>query len=426
MPVSCVSRWRFGFLCLPALAGLLGLPAVAADEPTLTFVKPRHLATSLGPTTIQLFAHVPDGKVIQQIEILIDGRRLTTLKRPPWTVEWEAGDGSKGHTLTAVLRLADGAEKRSIIRTSPLRVNQYEAVDLVNLYLVVRTPGGQYVTDLVETDFHILENGKPQRIDRFTASHKPLRVGIVLDTSLSMNKGERLVRAKKAALEFLDVLEQTDEGTVVSFNDTVRVTQELTSEVELLARAIEEPHARGGTALYDAVWRTARQLEGFDGRRVMVLLSDGKDEASNGFEPGSLHTLEEALEQALRSEVMIFPIGLGKNLEKDYVRRWDDLTGLSTLDSSTSLASVLRSLAESTGGRAVISPNAGQLRKGFQQIAADLRHHYSIAYVSDDPERNGQWRSIDVETPGHALEVTTRKGYYARKPKDLKRIRGAR
>jgi VWFA-related protein len=128
-----------------------------------------------------------------------------------------------------------------------------------------------------------------------------------------------------------------------------------------------------------------------------------------------LHTLDEALDQALRSEVMIFPIGLGKGLDRQYVRRWENLNGRSNIDQSTSLADVLNRLADSTGGRAIMSAGAGKLRKAFEEIAADLRHQYSIAYNSSNTKRNGKWRSIDIEIPGQTLEVVTRKGYYAPK-----------
>ena len=329
--------------------------------------------------------------------------------------EWNAGDDGRAHRLEAVLRLSDGREARSSIRTSPLRVNQVEKVDLVNLYLVVRDASGNYVADLTRDDFKILENGTPQRIERFTTTHKPLRVGIVLDSSLSMGKKARLEKAKKAALEFLDILQAGDEGAVVNFNDFVHITQGFSSSKQLLAEAIKDAFPSGGTALYDAVWKTSRLLEGFSGRRVMVLLSDGRDESANGFEPGSLHTLDESMEQALRSEVMIFPIGLGKDLGDTYIRRWEGLSGRSNVDTSTTLADVLHQLADNTGGRAVMSTNPSRLRKAFHDIAEDLRHQYSIAYDSTHAERDGKWRAVEVSVPGRQLQVVTRKGYYSTK-----------
>jgi len=190
---------------------------------------------------------------------------------------------------------------------------------------------------------------------------------------------------------------------VVAFNDEVRILQEISAERSSMAQAIESVESRGGTALYDAVWRTARKLEEFDGRRVMVLLSDGRDEAANGFEPGSLHTLEEALTQALRSEVMLFAIGLGRNLDEDL-----DFTRRFTLEA------ILTRLAAETGGRALFTPGAGRLRKAFGDVAEDLRNQYSIAYRSTNEKRDGNWRRVRVEaSSGRDFEVTCRQGYFA-------------
>jgi VWFA-related protein len=419
--IAC--RVRIVRLLGTILVCALGVGAVEAlAAATVRFVKPRNLATVVGESTIQLFADVADDAAIDRIEIRLDGKRLVVLSQPPWETTWDAGPEGRGHALEALLYLTDGSEARTRIRTSPLRVNQIENVDLVNLYLVVRDGAGRYVTDLTRDNFTVLENGVPQSVERFATTHKPLRVGITLDSSRSMEKDQRLVKAKKAALDFLDVLEAGDEGTVVSFNEFVHVTQEFSADKVSLSRAIDQAYAAGGTALYDAIWRTSDLLRDFDGRRVMVLLSDGKDESSSGLEPGSLHTMDEALDQALRSEVMIFPIGLGGNLEDEFVRRWNNLGGRSTIDVSTSLADVLNRLADSTGGRAVMSTSPGRLRKAFAEIAADLRHQYSLAYSSSNATRDGKWRSIEVLTPGRTLEVVTRKGYYAPKNEKPRRI----
>ena len=142
------------------------------------------------------------------------------------------------------------------MRTSPLRINYVEEVGLVNLYPVVRSAGGNYVADLTQEDFTVLEDGKEQAILRFSTERRPLRIGIVLDTSLSM-EGKKLQNASKAALEFLDILEPGDEGMVVTFSDRVQIMQEITSDRKLMAEAIESVEALGGTALYDAIWRTS-------------------------------------------------------------------------------------------------------------------------------------------------------------------------
>jgi len=408
---------------MPVWAGVLALTfgSMAWAQPEVRFTAPRHLSTALGTTTVTLAVSVPSGAAVERIELLVDGKPLATLTAPPWELEWEAGDGIRGHSLRAVLYLTDGRQDDAFVRTSPLRINQVEKVDLVNLYALVRDNRRNYVSDLDRDDFRILENGRPQTISQFTTERKPLRVGIVLDTSLSMGgrngTSKKLKNARKAALEFLDVLKEGDEGMVVTFNDYVHVAQDLTNNRDLMAAAITEAQSFGGTALYDAIWRTAAKLRDFDGRRVMILLSDGQDEAANGFEPGSLHTLPEALEQALRSEVMVFAIGLGQLNEP--VKIWDrDLRGRSNVDPDRTLASILQQIAGDTGGRALISASSSTLRKAFNDVADDLRNQYLIGYTSDDERRDGKWREIVVQVPERKLEVVTRRGYYAPGPND--------
>jgi VWFA-related protein len=403
---------RAGAACLTALVAVAGATATAT-EPEVQFLKPRHRATALGPTPIQLEVRVPEGARVDHVEVRANGREIARLVAPPWEIDWDAGPEGRAQTLEALLLLADGRQATALIRTSALRIDQLERVDLVNLYFVVRDRSGGYVTDLDRGDLEVQEDGVPQSIERFAATRKPLRVGIVLDTSHSMEKQERLKKSQKAAIEFLALLEPGDEAAVIPFSDRVRLPESFTADRVALTLAIAETTPEGGTALYDAIWKSSRLLEGFEDRRVMVLLSDGADEASNGLEPGSLHTLEEALDQAHRSEAIIFPIGLGRGLDQTPIRLWDRLSGRSNVDPSTSLADVLQRLATETGGRAVMSADPGRLSRAFGEIADDLRHQYSVAYASTNKERDGKWRVVRVRVPGREVEVVARRGYYA-------------
>lgn len=389
---------------LAALVACLGAVGAVGAADEISVVSPRHLATVIGPTTIELSVRPPDGLTVEAVEVSVDGALLRRLTAPPWQIEWDAGDASRGRLIEVVATWSDGTTARAVSRTSALRINQVEDVDLVDVYPLVRDRGGDYVADLTKDDFVVLENGVPQEILRFSRVRKPLRVALVIDTSLTMSREGRLESAKSAALSFLDTLADDDEGLVVTFSDDVRVAQDITSDRDLLAAAVAATESGGGTALYDAIWRTSKMLEEFDGRRVVVLLSDGRDEAANGFEPGSLHTLEESVEQALRSEVMVFSIGLGRNLDEllDFQRRH-------------TLEEILRRLSDSTGGRALFSPRSGQLRKAFRDVSDDLRNQYAISYQSSDPGHGGEWRSIEVRTPNQPrLEVVAREGYFAR------------
>ena len=387
--------------------------AGSSQAQTVRIVHPNHLATTLGATKVELSLDVPADGEIDRLELLLDEQPWVTLSDPPWRAVFDAGDGSRGHRIDAVLYLTDGRVARASVRTSPLRIDAQIQVDLVNLYPLVLDPSGEYVTGLTRDDFRVLEDGEPQSIQRFTTEQRPLRVAIVLDTSLSMARGNRLQHAKKAALGFLEVLLPQDDSLVVTFADDVKLAQGITADRDLLARAIDRAEARGGTALYDAIWRTSRRLEEFDGRRVMVLLSDGRDEAANGFEPGSLHTLEEARLQAVRSEVMIFAIGLGRDLEHERAREWTRSFDATAGATGLSLKEILETLAVRSGGRLLLSPSPSRLRKAFGAVAADLRHQYSMAYAPSNEAKDGGYRRLEVTVPGRDVEVVVREGYFA-------------
>jgi Ca-activated chloride channel family protein len=348
------------------------------------------------------------------IAFSVDGNAIASKTSPPWTFPWDAGDGT-AHRLAAVAKFSDGTETRASVETSRLMVNETEEVALVNVYAIARNAKGGYVTDLTASDFAVLENEHPQKVDRFSAERRPLRIAIVLDTSYSM-EGDKLKAAIASAVEFLNVLQPGDEGLVIGFSDDVRIAQDLTSNKSEMEAAIRKVEAKGGTSLYDAIFQASGRLAEFEGRRVIVVLSDGRDEADNGLEPGSLHTLEEAQDRAVRNEVMVFAIGLGRSLARDSKALHENPTARAEdMDffGRQPLVTILESLAQTTGGTAVFSPGAGQLRRSFEQIAEDLRHQYALAYRSEDKRHDGSWRAIKVIVSRPGVAVTNRKGYYA-------------
>lgn len=411
----------FLLLTLALAAGPCLVPRVdAADGAgTIQFVTPRQFATAVGSATATLQIAPPAGATIASVVLLVDGARSGITNSPPWMFPWAAGDGTTGHTLDAIARFSDGTEARASVSTSRLAVNEIEEVALVNVYAIAHGAKGAYVSDLQQKEFHVFENGRPQFLDRFSAERRPLRIAIVLDTSLSM-EGEKLRSAIASAVAFLDIVQPGDEGLVFGFSDGVSTLQDLTSDRAKLEGAIRSVSATGGTSLYDAIYTASERLAAFDGRRVLLLLSDGRDEAANGLEPGSLHTLEEARARALRNEVMVFAIGLGKYLAHDAKALGDDPTARPLeLDfyGRQALATIISSLAETTGGAAVFAPGASQLRRSFERIAEDLRHQYLLAYPSDDKKHDGTWREIKVIVDRPGVSLTNRKGYFA--PSDL-------
>ncbi len=376
-----------------------------AGNPTpvkVRFAEPAPPGLILGPTRIVVEAATADGARIDNVAIYADGNLITILERPPYAVTWDAGSRFGERVLRAVATDSSGRVGEAVLRARPLYVGQYEEVRLVTLYAAVRDRRGQPVLTLGRDDFVLLEDGVPQTLSHFTSAVVPLTVALLLDASNSMNLGGKIDLAKKAAEEFVDSIDPADRLSVVYFNDEVAGLKEPVADRRRLKEAIAAIQARGGTALYDAIYRTADQLSGAEGRRAIVLLSDGRDQSFTDNEPGSLHLFEEALEEAHRSEVALYTIGLGAHLENEL-----DLARV------RSLRDILERMARETGGRSYFPERAGQLSGIYRQIAADLKQQYALAYVSTNRTRDGRWRSITLRTRQPGLEVQSRAGYYA-------------
>ena len=381
----------------------------AAPQPTagpgpvsVRFLDPAPPGLILGPTRITVDATTSPEARILRVEIYADDALLSAFERPPFTVTWDAGSGFVRVTLRAVATDSLGRQGEATLVARPLHVGQYEEVRLVNVYATVRDRKGNPVLDLTRDDFMLLEDGSPQTLTHFTSAKVPITIALLVDASNSMNLGGKIQLARKAAEEFVGSMDPEDRLMTLSFNDDLQGSLEPIADRGPVKKAIEAIEARGGTALYDALYRTADRLAGLEGRRVIVLLSDGRDQALTDNEPGSLHLYEEALEKAHRSEVAVYAIGLGPHLDTEMDLRHE-----------RSLKEILDVLARSTGGRSYYPERPGQLSGVYRQIAADLKAQYALGYTPSNRARDGRWRSIILRTKNPGLEVQARSGYYA-------------
>ncbi len=381
---------------------LLASEAIAA--PAVRLVSPRRGEVVSGKAVIKVEVTELEGA---RVEIFVDGKPAGAVSAPPWEVGFDFGETLAARRIRAVATATDGTRLETELITRALDIEHVDAVarvDLVNLYVTVRDRGGRIVEGLQESDFRVLENGRQQTLSHYSSERQPLAVGLVLDSSLSMRQEERITAAKDAATRFLDSLRPTDRALVVCFNEGVKLEQEVTSERPLLAAAISRCTPRGGTALYDAIYRGAETLGPLEGRKVILLLSDGRDEAESGLEPGSLHTLDEAVDRALRGETIVFAVGVGKNLDREM-----DFTG------RISLAGILDRLATTSGGRALLLKRPSEVKDAFEEIQEELRLQYALAYSPTDLKRDGGWRELKVIVNRPGLTAYTRTGYFAPK-----------
>lgn len=282
---------------------------------------------------------------------------------------------------------------------------------LVHLVATVMDRRHEFVTDLDEADFKVLEDGAPQEIRYFGRdTDLPLRIGILLDTSNSIRP--RLEFEKEAANDFLQhvIRRNKDLAFLMTFDNEPEVIQDYTGDLALLSDAIRKQRAGGGTALDDAIYRAAEKLSNPplpkgpnpEVRRVLIVISDGDDNLSD-------HALSESVEAAIRAEAAIYCVSTNTDwlaIDGDKPRKMHVEGG----------DKVLEEFADQSGGRVFYPYKVDDLAQSFVDIGTELRSQYFIAYSPSNPQSTGKYRKIDVQTDRKGLNVRTRKGYYATSP----------
>jgi Ca-activated chloride channel family protein len=287
----------------------------------------------------------------------------------------------------------------------PIRVT----TGLVHLVVTVTDKQHDFVTDLDEKSFKILENGVPQDITFFgRETDLPLRIALLLDTSNSIRP--RLEFEKDAAADFLNkvIRRGKDMAFLVTFDNEPQVIQEYTDEVDLLNTAIRRQRAGGATALNDAVEMASEKLahapppqgEESDVRRVIVVISDGHDTLSD-------HALSDAINGSIRSEAVVYTI----STNTDWLAT--DNPGKPTKYALDNGDKVLQQMADQTGGHAFFPYRIDDLAQSFLDIGTELRSQYFIGYTPKIPVTSGEYRKVDVQTDRKGLLVRSRRGYYA-------------
>ena len=269
-------------------------------------------------------------------------------------------------------------------------------VNEVNVVFTVTDKHGRYVKDMKEGDFSVLDDKRPPKEIRTFHSETdlPLQVGLLIDASNSVR--DRFRFEQEAAIEFLNQITRPgyDKAFVVGFDTTPEVTQDFTDNTELLSRGVHALRAGGGTAMYDALYFACRDkllkaTRTGPIRRAVILLSDGQDNQSRV-------TREEAIEMAQRADVIVYTIS----------------TNVSGVKQSGD--KILERIAEATGGRAFFPFQMTDVSNAFAEIQDELRSQYLMAYIPDDFEHNGRYRTIEIVAhQKKQFHVRSRRGYYA-------------
>ncbi len=270
------------------------------------------------------------------------------------------------------------------------------SVNLVNVLCSVFDKNtNSFVTNLTREDFKLYENNKAQEIRNFSReTNLPITIAMLVDTSKSV--APKLRFEQEAAISFFQsILREKDRALLVQFDSGVNLLQDFTNDPNKLAKQIMNLRAAGGTALYDAIYRVCdEKMIREPGRKAIVILSDGDDESSSV-------NLAQATEMAIRAETIIFAISVSKG----------GFFGVGGEDREGD--SVLKELAQETGGRIFFPFHVDELDDNFRQINQELRSQYNIGYLSTNPARDGSYRKLEIKVPERGLKLNYRRGYYA-------------
>ncbi len=295
--------------------------------------------------------------------------------------------------------------------------------EVVNVLFTAQDRNRRLLTSMRQEDIRVIENGEVQELVAFSRQvDLPLSLAILIDVSVSQQR--TLPEEKAAAISFLETVMRPakDEVSIISFTGESTLEQGMTNNLVRLRQAIERVKfvppsgyigggviagtppisgdnqmTQGSTAIWDSIWVTSDEILGpapERTRRAIILLSDGVNTSGK-------KKLDDAVQAALRSEAIIYSIGIGDNF-------------YSGVDKGS-----LNKISERTGGRAYYPRDERELRDAFRQIQEEMRSQYLIAYEPTNQSRDGSFRKIEIQLVNQALlkekiKITHRQGYFAK------------
>jgi VWFA-related protein len=267
-------------------------------------------------------------------------------------------------------------------------------VNEVNLIFTVTDRKGRFVTGLNRENFGLLDDGRPpEAVIQFNQqTNLPLRVGIMLDTSSSIR--QRFQFEQDSAVEFLlQILHRNDRAFVEGFDIQTDLTQDFTNNVDLLNQGIRKLRPGGGTALFDALYKTCKDQmlplqETGAVRRALILVSDGDDNYSRAQE-------SDAIKMCQRADTIVYTISTNVSPSKD---KGDD---------------VLKAISEATGGKPFYPTKLEDVAIGFRNIEEELRSQYHLVYRPANLKPDGSFRTIYLQATDRRYNVRAQKGYFA-------------
>ena len=371
-----------------------GPAPVAQIEPprrgfSVQITAPKNHEIVLGKTRIAATVRVDRPEVVDRVEFWVGDKVIFVDREPPYECFHDFGEESKSWVIRAVAYHREGISVSDAVVTRRVALAYVEEVNRIVLWASVTDKEDTLVTGLAREDFRVLEDGAEQEIREFYVEDRPITLAILLDTSGSMR--DQMAEVHAAAGSFVDTLRSQDRALVIAFDDKVFLIQDLTHDPLALKEAIGSTEAVGATSIYDALHSAYRKMRGIEGRKAIVLLSDGDDTSSQ-------FSFDRVLEEAKSENAIVYAIGLGGGFF------------------AATRRNVLKEISEETGGHAFFVKKADELAEVYQRIAEELRKQYYLTYSTSNKVWDGRWIPVEVKSRQEKYKVRARRGYFAVRP----------
>jgi Ca-activated chloride channel homolog len=269
--------------------------------------------------------------------------------------------------------------------------------ELVGFGVTVTDRRGNFVTDLQPDEVEILEDGVPQTIRLFVAgtdaeSNPELHIGLLFDTSGSM--GDDIGLARSAAIKFLNTLTDAKDMTLVDFDTEIRIAKYEQASFPRMVERIRSRKPEGATALYDALGAYLTGASEDNGRKILVLFTDGGDTRSRT-------TFSRVVEMLRGSDVTVYAIGLLQH---------------QPMGARAEQRQRLTQIAGEAAGEAFFPGEMRHVEEAYAKILKQIHAQYTIGYASTNTKQDGRWRKVEIRVRRPELQgskVQARKGYFA-------------
>lgn len=360
---------------------------VVNERETPLEVKITRTETRDGMSHFKLSIQNPKNSEIRSVVLFAGQKKFHEWTQPPYAIDVPTSRLAGVDYVRAAVTDDTNYEASDLLYLNGNRYTEEIDVNLVELPVSVTDATGAPIPNLKPEDFSIFENGKQQKISAFNfASNLPLSVGMLLDHSGSMQP--RILAARAAAIEFFrDILRPTDKAFFGAFAFDAKSLAPFVSDINSLEQQVNASgEASGGTSLYDAIVTGLYRFRSIQGRKTLLVITDGEDTTSR-------LSYDEMLMYVRASRVPIDFIGVALG--------FSDISGTSKM----------KALAAETGGVAYFIKDVKQLKDTYARLEKELRSQYLISYYTQSTKKDQNYRTVEVNVARPGARVRTIRGF---------------